>query len=413
MTRARGVVAATLLLGCNVTAAPTTGGADLPARGDCPRGIAVVSSDFQSSEIALLAPAGDVKSPAFLSSASTAATDLAAPLSGDIGVASARSRPGELVIIDRFGTDVLTFVDTKTALVRAQLPIGTGFEANPQDYLELNEHQALVPRLGENALPGHQPFDSGSDLLVVDPSLPAIVDAWPMPRKDGYLPNPVAVTALRGDVLVTLLHARANFSGMAEGELVAIATADQRLQYRLPLSGLKNCGRAQLSPSGDVLAVACSAYVDRKGAVAEPENSGVVLLDARLEQPVELARFAALDLVQGPIQSGIEFVTERVLLFKTQTALGAERDNRLFSLDLQTGAATLLATAARAQGGLGFGIAFGGLSCRARCGDPCFVADRSRGQLLRFRVQGDELTADADVALAGAGLPPADVTPFW
>lgn len=415
MTVARYVAAATaaLLLGCNVTAASTTGGADLPQRGDCPRGLAVVSSDFQSSEIALLAPSGSVKSAAFLSSASTAASDLAAPLSGDIGVASARSRPGEVVVIDRFGTNVLTFVDTRTALVRAQLPIGTGFESNPQDYLELNEHQAFVPRIGENASPGRQRFDAGSDVLVVDPSVPAIVDSWPMPRKNGYLPNPVGVTRLGTDLLVTLRHARANYSDMAESELVALSTLDHGLRYRLPLTGLKNCGRAELSPTGDVLAVACSAFLDRKGAVAEPEASALVLLNARLEPPVELRRFAALDLVDGPIQSGIEFVTEQILLFKTQTALGADHDNQLFSLDLKSGTTTLLATAARAQGGLGFGIAFGGMSCGVGCGDPCLVADLSRGNLLRFRVRGNELSPDANVTIDGAGLPPTDVTPFW
>ncbi len=413
MTFPRAAIAAAWLLGCNVTAASTTGGVDLPARGDCPRGLAVVSSDFQSSEIALLGPSGEVKSTAFMSSASTAATNLAAPLSGDIGVASARSRPGELVIIDRFGTNVLSFVDTRTSVVRAQLPIGTGFEANPQDYLELSEHLALVPRLGENTEPGRQSFDAGSDLLVIDPTLPSIVDSWPLPRKDGFLPNPVAVTQLGADVLVTLQHARANYSGMAEAELVAITIADQRLHYRLPLSGLKNCGRAELSPGGDVLAVACSAFVDRKGAVAEPETSGLVLLNARVDQPVEFARFAASDLAQDPIQSSIEFVSERVVLFKTQTALGSDRDNQLFSLDLETGKRSLLATAARDDSGLGFGIAFGGMSCRAGCGDPCFVADLSRGNLLRFRAHGDQLTPDDDVLIDGAGLPPAGLTPFW
>ena len=43
-------------------------GADLPPRGPCPRGLAVVSSDFQSSEVALLAPNGTVRSAAFASS---------------------------------------------------------------------------------------------------------------------------------------------------------------------------------------------------------------------------------------------------------------------------------------------------------------------------------------------------------
>jgi hypothetical protein len=297
--------------------------------------------------------------------------------------------------------------------VRAQLPIGTGFEANPQDYLELSERQAFVPRLGENTAPGREPFDSGSDLLVLDPTGPSITASIAMPRREGYLPNPVAVTQLGENVLVTLQHARADYSGMADSELAAVSIALSRVLYRVRLDGLKNCGRAELSPSRAILALACSAFVDRKGAVAEPETSGLVLLDAKADRPTELHRFAAQALVSGPIQSSIEFASERVVLFKTQTALGSERDNRLFSLELETGRATLLASAARAADGLGFGIAFGGMSCRAGCGDPCLVCDASRGRLLRFRAQDDTLTRDDDVEIHGAGLPPAGLTPFW
>jgi hypothetical protein len=100
-------------------------------------------------------------------------------------------------------------------------------------------------------------------------------------------------------------------------------------------------------------------------------------------------------------------------LFKTQTALGGDQDNQLFSLDLDTGATTLLATAARDASGLGYGIAFGGMSCRAGCGDPCLVADRSRGKLLRFRVHDGLPVPDTDLVIDGAGLPPTGVTPFW
>jgi hypothetical protein len=413
MSRQRFAHLALLLLGCNVTPADVTGGVDLPERGDCPRGSAVVSSDFTSSEVALLAPNGDVKSAAFLSSASTAATDLAAPFSGDLSVASARSRPGELVVIDRLGTDVLTFVDTRTAIVRAQLPVGTGFDANPQDYLELSEHEAFVPRLGENASPGREPFDRGSDLLVIDPSVPKITDSIAMPRRNGYRPNPAGVSALGGDVLVTLQHARPGYSGMADSELVAVTIADPNVRYRVPLSGFKNCGRAELSPRRARLLVACTAFVDRQGAVAEPQFSGLLLLDALSDPVSELARFSALELVQGPIQSSVEFVSERVVLFKTQTALGADHDNQLFSLDLETGETALLATAARDESGLGFGIAFGGTSCRSGCGDPCLVADISRGKLLRFELHGNTLAPEADVVIHGAGLPPTGVTPFW
>jgi len=404
---------ALLLLGCNVTPGRVTGGVELPERGDCPRGSAVVSSDFLSSEVALLAPNGDVKSAAFMSSASTAATNLAAPFSGDLSVASARSRPGELVVIDRFGTNVLTFVDTRTAVVRAQLPVGTGFEANPQDYLELSEHEAFVPRLKENESPGREPFDGGSDLLIVDPSVPEIIGSLALPRRAGYRPNPVGVTQLGGDVLVTLQHFRANFSGMADGELVAVTIAEPHVRYRLPLTGFKNCGRAELSPSRARLLVACTAFADRQGAVAEPQHSGLLLLDALTDPVSEVARFSALELVQGPIQSSVEFVNEHVVLFKTQTALGADHDNRLFSLDFETGETVLLATAARDDSGLGFGVAFGAMSCRTGCGDPCLVADKSRGKLLRFELDGNALAPQAEVVIHGAGLPPTGITPFW
>ncbi len=410
---ARCVLAGLLLLSCNVTPARVTGGVELPARGDCPRGLAVVSSDFQSSELALLEPSGTVRSAAFMSSASTAATNLAAPFSGDLGVASARSRPGELVVVDRFGTNVLTFVDTRTAVVRAQLPIGTGFEANPQDYLELSDRVAFVPRLGENASPGREAFDAGSDLLVIDPSKPAVVRSLAMPRRKGYRPNPVGVMPFGADVLVTLQHARPDYSGMDDSELVAVGIEQPAWHYRVPLEGLRNCGRAELSPSRALLAVACTSFIDRRGAAPEPEHSGLILLDALLPEPRELRRFSALKLVQVPIQSSLEFATDRLVLFKTQTALGANGDNQLYSLDLETGATALLATAARDESGLGFGIAFGGMSCRAGCADPCFVADLSRGKLLRFGVEGAALVPQTPVGIDGAGLPPTGLTPFW
>jgi hypothetical protein len=407
------LLAAGSLWACNVAPAATTGGADLPARGACPRGLAVVSSDFQSSEIALLEPSGAVKSAAFASSASTEASSLAAPLSGDLEAAFGSSRPNELVLIDRQGTNVLTFIDVVTAEVRAQLPVGTGFESNPQDYLELEPHLALVPRLGENARPGREPFDAGSDLLLIDPSAAVITGSLPMPRVNGFLPNPVAVRAVADELLVTLHHAKSDFSDVADSEIVAFSATDQRLRYRLTLAGLRNCGAVEASPGGRLLAVACSSHLDRNGAVQDVSSSGLVLLDPSHSPPVELGRFAALDLIGGPIQSSVEFVSERVLLLKSQTALGAVADNQLFALDLQRGTTELLATAERAEGARGFGIALGGMSCRAECGDPCFVADASRGELLRFDVDGDLLTPGAPVRIAGAGLPPVGLTQFW
>lgn len=402
-----------VLLACNVSPAPTTGGADLPSRGECPRGLAVVSSDYQSSEVALLSPAGDVVSAAFLSSASGSASNLAAPLSGDVTVAASRRRPNELVIVDRFGTNVLTFVDAATASVRAQLAIGTGFDANAQAYLEVGEHKAYVPRLGENAAPGRQPFDAGSDLLLVDPVAPRIVASLPLPRRPGYLPNPAALARFEDVVLVTLQHARADFSGMADSELVAIDVQDESLRYRIQLEGLQNCGRVEVSPNRRSLALGCASYVDRNGAAPDASGSGIVLFDATSSPPRELQRFAARELVGGPVQSSLEYVTDDLLLFKSQTALGAPQDNQLLSLELASGRTQPLAAAARDPNGLGYGIAFMGMSCHVDCGDPCLVADASRDRLARFRLDAGELVGGDDVWLRGAGLPPTGVTPFW
>jgi len=402
-----------LFAACNVTAAPTSGGADLPARGDCPRGVAVVSSDYQSTEVALLSPAGEVASAAFMSSASTEASNLAAPLSGDVQTASSRTRPNELVLIDRFGTDVLTFVDAKTAVVRAQLPIGTGFVSNPQDYLEVSERKAYVPRLSENQSPGRQPFDSGSDLLLVDPTLPSIAKSLPMPRQAGFSPNPAAVALLGDVVLVTLQHARPDYSGMADSELVGVDSRDDSVRYRVALQGLQNCGRAELSPDQQQLAVACASHVDPRGETSDAAGSGIVLLDATQQPPRELWRAAGSELVGGAIQSSLQWVDDDTLLFKSQTAQGGQGDNQLLALHLGSGESQLLATAARASNGSGYGIAFLGMSCQVACGDPCLVADASRGHLLRLRFAEGRLFDDGEVLIGGAGLPPSAVTPFW
>jgi hypothetical protein len=402
-----------LLVGCNVTAASTTGGADLPSRGACPRGLAVVSSDYLSSEIALLTPEADIASAAFLSSASTRTSGLAAPISGDVGAASARRGAGELVVVDRFGTDVLSFVDTKTAEVRAQLPIGTDFEANPQDYLEIDQHLAFVPRLGENRSPGREPFDRGSDVLVIDPSVPEITGAVAMPRKQGYLPNPSEISRFGDDVLVTLVHSNPDFSAMADSELVALSVKDAEVRYQLPLAGLKNCGRAELSPSASRLALACSGFIDRQGNVPEPEASGLVLLDATTDPPSEVQRFSALELLQQPLQGSVEFVDERRVLIKTQTAIGGGQDNALYVLELETGATQRLAQAGRNAAGAGYGIALGGMHCDHDCGPLCLVADASRGQLLRFSVGARDVKPTEPLRTGGAGLPPIGITPLF
>ncbi|HEV8244312.1 MAG TPA: hypothetical protein VGP93_00955, partial [Polyangiaceae bacterium] len=159
------------LCGCNVESTDkSTGGVDVVGDERCPAGVIAVLGDYMSTQVALLDNDGQALSDSFLSSGSTEASGLAAPLSGDVVPPSSRPDSGEVVLIDRFGTDVITWADPASAEVRTQLPVGTGFSSNPHDYLELSSSKAYVTRYEDNAAPGQQAFDDGGDVLIVDPS---------------------------------------------------------------------------------------------------------------------------------------------------------------------------------------------------------------------------------------------------
>jgi hypothetical protein len=138
-----------------------------------------------------------------------------------------------------------------------------------------------------------------------------------------------------------------------------------------------------------------------------------LLLDPSTKPPRIQQRLSAVELIGEPVQSSLEFASDDLLLFKSQTALGAAQDNRLFVLDLASGEVQPLATAARDEVGAGYGIALGGMSCAPGCGSPCLVADASRGKLLRFELREGRLQELFSIELGGAGLPPKSVAAYW
>src|SRR5512142_202362 len=111
-------------------------GRDSDASVKCPLGIAARLGDpnYMASQVALTALDGTVLSASFISTASAQTDGLAFALSGDTALPNTAPASGRIVVIDRYGTNVLTWVDPSTARVQAQLSVGTGFESNPQDY---------------------------------------------------------------------------------------------------------------------------------------------------------------------------------------------------------------------------------------------------------------------------------------
>lgn len=401
-----------LATACNVqNTTPDTGGVNNGGAGACPNGLCVLLSDYSSTQVALSGLDGETSSRSFISTGSAKTDGLSFALSGDVVLPSSRTRSGEVVLIDRFGTNVVTWTDPTNARVLAQLAVGTGFDSNPSDYLEVDDTLAFLSRYGQNAQPGRQPFDSGGDLLFIDTRSREIVGNLAFEATEALPPRPGSMLRVGDEILVSLVRISLDFSRTGESELAGVSAVTHELDFRMRYPGLKNCGRPMLSPSGDLLAVACTGQLDQQGQVANVDESALLLLDARAMPPRELRRIYARELAEEPIQNGVAFARESLLLFKTQTSIVGRENNRWLALDLETERVTTLLEASPDAQGKGRGVLYGAMSCSPGCTDVCLLADADRGvlQRVRFDSHGTPELLEPIVVDAQSGLPPRDL----
>lgn len=395
--------------GADADAQSDAGPAEVPLA--CPEGVTVVLSDFISTQIALSSLTGQTEVESLISTGSSETDGLAFALSGDVGLPGAAPESGRVVLLDRFGTNVITWVDPESAEVLGQLPVGTGFESNPQDYVEIGDDLALVSRMEQNGYPGNEDFDRGGDVLVVDTEQFQIVDAIELPIEEDLPPRPAAMTRLGEIVLVNLERYSLDFSETGVAMWAAISIADQELEWVEPLPGLKDCGRPTLSPDGSELLVACTGRIDIYGAIEDIDQSALVVFDPSENPPVEVARYAAEDLVGEPIQDNVAFVDDEHVLFKTQTPFGGTTNNRAFSLNLSTGDVTELLEARPDPSFGGKGVVYGAIRCAPGCSPVCLMTDSDRGVLQRFRLVDGVVEGMTPVRVEDSvGLPPIGLT---
>ncbi len=411
-----GVAVTTGLVGCNVESTDqATGGVkrvDGGPENGCPSGVTVVLSDYVSTQIALSDLDGKTQSASFLSTASSETNGLAFALSGDVVVPSTTPASGQIVLLDRYGTNVITWADPETAEVTAQLEVGTGFESNPQDYLELDGELALVTRFGSNADPDQQDFDGGNDVLVLDlstPTKPKIKARIALPDDDDLPARPGRMIRVGDEVILPLERISDDYSTTGDAMLVGISVAKQKVAWTQTLEGLKNCGRPSLSPDGKRLAVACSGTLDPVGN-GTLDESALVFFAAEPGPLEEVDRISAEDLVGEPIQSRAVYAGGDVLLFQTQSAWGGETNNRVLSYDLETGKTQDLIEASPDADGLGKGLVYSGITCAPGCSDTCLLADADEGVLQRFQIiDGKVEVLDPITVEKKVGLPPTGI----
>ncbi len=397
------------VLGCNAPAPLTgTGGVDPPS-GACGRGLVLVSTDYQSTNVSLLDTDGAILSASVISSASES-SGLSAPLSGDVVAPTARVVGPSLVLIDRYPASVLTFVELATGEVSGQLDVSTGFASNPRDYLEVDERRAYVTRFESNREPGAEAFDGGGDILVVDPWEPAILAridlSAAMSDAPGFLPRPSRMVRHGDDVFVLLLGYNHDFSAVAPARLARVDSRTDTLGDVVVLPDLSGCEGLALSPDATELAVACSGPL-RNGATQETTGSGLAVLDRATLTVSRVTR--AAELVGQPLGFSAAFTRRGDILVTALGAFGSGGDDVLDAvLRIQPDgtADTVLRSVSRPfeLGEVRCTLPIDAADAAAACGQ-CFVADAERGVLQRL----DPTTAESDGTIAledGIGLPP-------
>lgn len=411
-----GLACSAALAACNVSHASGTSGVrlDAGAAGDgraadggagqvCPLALVVASSDYMSTNISVLSPTGGLLSESVLSSGS-AAPGLSAALSGDVVLPLNQTR-GEIVLIDQLPNAVLTWVDPSTAAVARQLNVGTGFSANPHDYLEVTPTKAYVTRYETNMSPGKQPNDEGGDVLVIDPQAATITGRIPLatPADGAFLPRADRMTRVGSEVWVSLDRFDADFKTAGDARLVGISTADDSIAWTRDLPGVASCGGIAQAPSGNVVALSCSGV---PGDPDPKQRSAIVLIDATMHPPVEIKRFTIASQLGAPLGFTLAYATDALLMGVALGDAAAGRNDVAYTLDLASGTASVLVDA-------GAPFVFGDVRCSPGCTDMCFLADAKAKALRVWKANGSSLAEQAPVPVdPKLNLPPRSLGTF-
>jgi hypothetical protein len=416
----RSCVVALALVACNVAPPPPStggvsfdggagarvdGGAEGGAAASCETGVVIVTSDYKSTNIAVSRLDGTTLSGSFVSSGATK-PGLALALSGDVDVPLVAPASGRLLLIDRFGTNVLTWMDLANASVLAQLPVGTGFQSNPHDYVEVDATRAFVTRFGTNPNPGQQAFDQGGDLLIVgaiDTNTPAIAGRIAIPEENPALqPCPDLMTWIGHELVVTLGRWSADFSQVGDGRFIGVSPGAGSIDWTVNVTGLTSCGRVAVSPSGKVAAIACSSAEDMSTSMFDPSQSDIVVYDATTSPPTETRRLGLGKKLGAGLQPAIAFAGEDAIVALTYGGNATPGDTA-FTVSATTGEVTALGQSDKPY-------VFGGLHCAPGCGDVCLLSDADRNKLRRWQFAKGTFAALDDVTVdTVVGLPPRDI----
>lgn len=321
-----------------------------------PRFLAIVGGDYKSSALSLLdlgpLQPGDLQSSpprwsALLHSGShIGATAMA--LSGDVVLGHGDGLERQLLLVDR-GTGVITQVDGFSGAVIRQIPVASGFFANPQDALAIAADRWIVPRMGRNPKPSADPgdFDSGDDLLALNPQTGKVLQSLALSERSalpGGVAAPQRLAALGPHIWVALGSFASDFKTQGPARVLAVDAQSLQVVRQVDLPALKNCIAPRALADGRLLLACQGSYASPSAQVAE---SALVVIDPQSGSVVHQLLARAED---GPWSRDVVAVDARWVAAVTLGDFALQRPDRLWLADLSTGQRTAISTAAEPFG---------------------------------------------------------------
>lgn len=245
-------------------------------------GFAVVNSNFTSSSISLLDASGTVvKADCINSGSKPPGVTLA--LSGDVSLPTWPVPGNPVVALDR-ANGTVTWLEAATCAVQHQLDVSTGFYANPHDLIAVSATKAYVTRYELNATPtaAAGDFDEGDDVLIIDPSVPAVkgridLSSYAVAANGTKIQaRPDRARLVNGKLYVVLNDINGGFDVLTHGRVVIIDTATDKVTGMVDLPALVNCGHIGYIEAKQQLVVTCAG--DYMAADASL-TSGIAYID--------------------------------------------------------------------------------------------------------------------------------------
>lgn len=399
VARRAGWAAAVLgLSACGGEPQAHTGGTDIEP-GPFGRGLFVIDTDYQSTNVSLLGLDGAILSLSFTSSYESG-------LSWDVSAPTTASTGEDVVLLDRT-FHLVTWVDVRTGDVRAQFHVdGDELAQNPWDYVPVGADKAYVLRY--DPVPGKG--DHG-DVIVVHPAAETVTSpvrkrvelASAIAAPKGTRIHPARGVSSGGKVYLTTVAATEDYE-YSNSYLVVIDAETDEVVATKEIAGLRDCNAIALSPDGEELALACSGDLEAYSATSL-DGAGVVRI-ARGDLS-EKARYPAAELGFAVPGFSITYAGPQALAVTLVGNVADGTDDAAIAIDLGTGEPSDLRRAGQLQ--------LGAALCPARVdgatADPdpevCFLTDADDFAVLRFPIEKGTFGAPRKIHLdEGRTRPP-------